>query len=304
MKQNFTIRPDILSALPAFVRVARLGSFRLAADQLGVSPSAVSQTLRGLEARLGVRLLNRTTRRVGLTEVGEQLLQQIEPAIDTLNTALEETESGRDRPSGLLRINLPRAAWSLFAPRLPQFLARYPDINLELFADDGLSDMIAGGFDAGIRLGECLGKDMIALPITPPLKMAVVGSPDYFRHHPMPQAPEDLARHTCVHFRYASSGKLVEWEFQRAGHVFQVEVASRLIVNDGATARDAALRGLGLAQLFEFGFANDEAEGRLVRVLEAYYQPFPGFYIYYSTRRQLPPKLRVFVDFLREPMLS
>lgn len=304
MKQNFTIRPETLSALPAFVRVARLGSFRLAADQLGVSPSAVSQTLRGLESRLGVRLLNRTTRRVGLTEAGERLLRQVEPAIDTLNAALEETESGRDRPSGLLRINAPRAAWQLFAPRLPQFLACYPDVQVELFADDGLSDMIAGGFDAGIRLGECLGKDMVALPITPPLRMVVVGSPDYFRRHPIPQTPEDLAQHTCVHFRYSGSGKLVEWEFRREGHVFEVAVGSRLIINDGATARDAALRGMGLVQLFEFATGEDEAAGRLVRVLEPYYQPFPGFYIYYSTHRQLPPKLRAFVDFLREPMLS
>ncbi len=304
MKQNFTIRPETLSALPAFVRVARLGSFRMAANQLGVSASAVSQTLRGLESRLGVRLLNRTTRRVGLTEAGERLLQQVAPAIDTLNTALEETESARDRPSGLLRINMPRAVWALIAGRLPQFLARYPDVQVELFADDGLSDMVAGGFDAGIRLGECLGKDMIALPITPPLKMVVAGSPDYFRQHPSPRIPEDLANHACLHFRYASSGKLVEWEFQRDGHVFEVAVGSRLIVNDGGTARDAALRGMGLAQLFDFAIGEDEAAGRLVRVLEPYYQPFPGFYIYYSTRRQLPPKLRAFVDFLREPMLS
>ena len=300
MKQNFTIKPETLSALPAFVRVARLGSFRMAADQLGVSPSAVSQTMRALETRLGVRLLNRTTRRVGLTEAGERLLRQIGPVMDTLGEALEEVESVRDRPSGLLRINLPRAAWLLIAPRLPDFLARYPDVQVELFADDGLSDMIAGGFDAGIRLGECLSKDMVALPITPPLKMMVVCSPDYFRRHPPPQAPEDLVHHVCVQFRYSGSGRRVEWDVVRDGRVFEVQVGSRLIVIDGATARDAAVRGMGLAQLFEFGAMEDEAAGRLLRVLEPFYLPFPGFFIYYPARENLPPKLRVFVDWLRE----
>lgn len=300
MKQNFTMKSETLSALPVFVRVARLGSFRMAADQLGVSPSAVSQTLRALETRLGVRLLNRTTRRVGLTEAGERLLRRISPALDTLGEALEEVESVRERPSGLLRINLPRAAWLLIAPRLPEFLARYPDVRVELFADDGLSDVISGGFDAGIRLGELLSKDMVALPITPPLKMAVLGSPGYFLRHPPPQTPEDLAQHVCVHFRYSGSGKLVEWEFVRDGRVFEVEVGSRLIVNDGTTALDAALRGMGLAQLFEFASKEHEAAGRLVRVLEPFYLPFPGFFVYYPARRQMPPKLRAFVDFLRE----
>ena len=173
-------------------------------------------------------------------------------------------------------------------------------MRVELFVDVGLSYVISDGFDAGIRLGELLSQDMVALPLTPPLKMAVLGSPDYFRRHPPPQTPEDLARHVCVHFRYSGSGKLVEWEFVRDGRVFEVEVGSRLIVNDGGTALDAALRGMGLAQLFEFATKEYEAAGRLVRVLEPFYLPFPGFFIYYPAREYLPPKLRVFVDWLRE----
>ena len=302
MKKDFTIRADTLAALPVFMRVARLGSFRAAADQLEVSPSAVSQTLRTLETRLGVRLLNRTTRRVGLTEAGERLLAQASPAIETLDEALQQVEADRERPSGLLRINLARGVWSTVATRLPDFSARYPHVQVELFADDGLSDVIAGGFDAGIRLGECLSRDMVALPVTPTLRMAVVGSPEYFGRHPPPRVPADLATHQCIHFRFSTSGRLVPWEFLRDGHEYSVEVSGRLILNDGAMARDAALRGLGLAQLFENNVADDVAAGRLVRVLEPHYVSFPGFFIYYPTRRHLPPKLRAFVDFLREPL--
>lgn len=302
MKNNFTIAPETLAALPVFMRVARLRSFRAAADQLQVSPSAVSQNLRALEARLGVRLLNRTTRRVGLTEAGERLLAQAAPAIETLVGALEQVEADRDRPSGLLRINLARGVWSTVAARLPEFHARYPDVQVELYADDALSDVIAGGFDAGIRLGECLSHDMVALPVTPPLRMAVVGAPEYFRRRPPPRRPEELAAHECIMFRFSSSGRLVPWEFVRDGHEYTVEVSGRLILNDGAMAREAALCGLGLAQLFENNVTDDIAAGRLRRVLEPHYVSFPGFYIYYTARRQLPPKLRVFVEFLREPL--
>jgi len=302
MKKNFTIAPETLAALPVFLRVARLGSFRAAADQLEVSPSAVSQNLRALETRLGVRLLNRTTRRVGLTEAGEHLQAQAAPAIAALADALEQVEADRDRPAGLLRINLARGVWPTVAERLPAFSARYPDVQVELFADDGLADLVAGGFDAGIRLGECLSRDMVALPVTPPLRMAVVGSPGYFERHPPPRVPADLAAHQCIHFRFTSSGRLVPWEFLRGEQEYSVEVSGRLILNDGAMAREAALRGLGLAQLFESNVADDIAAGRLLRVLEPHYVSFPGFYIYYPARRQLPPKLRVFVDWLREPL--
>lgn len=303
MKKNFTIAPETLAALPVFLRVARLGSFRAAADQMEVSPSAVSQNLRALETRLGVRLLNRTTRRVGLTEAGERLLAQAAPAIASLAEALEQVEADRGRPTGLLRINLARGVWPTVSARLPEFSARYPEMQVELFADDGLSDVVAGGFDAGIRLGECLSRDMVALPVTPPLRMAVVGAPGYFRAHPPPQVPADLAAHQCVHFRFTSSGRLVPWEFLREdGSEYSVEVGGRLILNDGAMAREAALRGLGLAQVFENNVADDIAAGRLLRVLEPHYVSFPGFYIYYPARRQLPPKLRVFVDFLREAL--
>jgi DNA-binding transcriptional LysR family regulator len=302
MKKSFTMSPETLAALPVFLRVARLGSFRAAADQLEVSPSAVSQNLRALETRLGVRLLNRTTRRVGRTEAGERLQAQAAPAIAALADALEQVEADRDRPAGLLRINLARGVWPTVAERLPGFNARYPEVQVELFADDGLSDLVAGGFDAGIRLGECLSRDMVALPVTPPLRMAVVGSPGYFERHPPPRVPADLAAHQCIHFRFTSSGRLVPWEFLRDGQEYSVEVGGRLILNDGAMAREAALRGLGLAQLFESNVADDIAAGRLLRVLEPHYVSFPGFYIYYPARRQLPPKLRAFVDCLREPL--
>lgn len=289
-----------LPAVVAFARVAHHASFTRAAAELDVSPSALSQTVRTLEGKLGVRLLNRTTRRVGLTEHGARFLAKIGPGLAQIEAAFDDLDDVRDRPTGRLRINTGRtAAQVLVEPHLGAFLARYPDVQVELFADESLADLVAGGFDAGIRLGECLAKDMIALPIGGAHRMAVVGTPAYFRRYPLPQVPEDLVEHECIRLRLSGSGRLQPWEFTRDGREFEVDVNGRLIFNDSAIIRRVLHDGTGLAQVFEAAVRNDIRSGRLVSVLEAYSQPFPGFHIYYPARQQLPPKLRVFVDFMR-----
>lgn len=292
-----------LPAVVAFTRVAHHGSFTRAAVELAVSPSALSQTVRNLEAELGVRLLNRTTRRVGLTEHGARFLAQVSVGLSQIEAAVGDLDAARGQASGHLRINLSRVAIRrLVLPRLEAFLLRYPQVRVELFADDGMADLIAGGFDAGIRLGECLARDMVALPITPPQRMAVVAAPEYFHRKPAPKRPEDLIAHDCLGFR-AGSGRLHPWEFTRQGRDFEVQIEARMICNDGDLLRQAALAGMGMTQLFELAVREDLAAGRLVRALEKYTPPFPGFYIYYPAREHLPSKLRVFVDFLREPAM-
>lgn len=288
-----------LPAVVAFARVAHHASFTRAASELEVSTSALSQTVRALEARLGVRLLNRTTRRVGLTEQGERFLEQIAPGLQQIDAAFQDLDFLRDRPAGHLRINLPRiAADQLVMPRLPAFLARYPEVQVELFIDPSLADLVAGGFDAGIRLGECLARDMIALPIGPLQRQVIVATPGYFRSHGQPRLPSELVGHECIRYR-RSSGRLMLWEFTRDGRDFEVEVDGRLIANDSEVALRMAREGLGLVQVFESQAAADLAAGTLLRVLDDWQQPFPGFHIYYPAREHLPPKLRVFVEHLR-----
>jgi len=302
MKQGFTIMAtQRLPAVFAFARVAHHASFTRAATELEVSPSALSQTVRSLEAQLGVRLLNRTTRRVGLTEQGERFLQQVAPGLQQIDAAFQDLDFLRDRPAGHLRINLPRiAAERLVLPRLPAFMARYPEVQVELFVDPSLADLVSGGFDAGIRLGECLAKDMIALPVGAMQRQVIVGAPDYFRRYPPPHTPRDLVAHPCIRYR-RSNGRLMLFEFTRDGRDFEVEVAGRLVANDSELSLQLAREGLGLAQVFESQAAADVADGRLVRVLDDWQAPFPGFYIYYPAREHLPPKLRVFIDHLRAP---
>jgi len=302
MKQGFTIMAtQRLPAVFAFARVAHHASFTRAATELEVSPSALSQTVRSLEAQLGVRLLNRTTRRVGLTEQGERFLQQVAPGLQQIDAAFQDLDFLRDRPAGHLRINLPRiAAERLVLPRLPAFMARYPEVQVELFVDPSLADLVSGGFDAGIRLGECLAKDMIALPVGAMQRQVIVGAPDYFRRYPPPHTPRDLVAHSCIRYR-RSNGRLMLFEFTRDGRDFEVEVAGRLVANDSELSLQLAREGLGLAQVFESQAAADVADGRLVRVLDDWQAPFPGFYIYYPAREHLPPKLRVFIDHLRAP---
>jgi DNA-binding transcriptional LysR family regulator len=289
-----------LPAVVAFSRVAHHASFSRAADELGVSPSALSQAVRGLEQQLGVRLLARTTRRVGLTEHGARFLAQVRVGLEQIDAAFQDLDTVRDTPAGLLRITLPRlVAERLVLPRLAAFHARYPQVQLELFIDPHLVDLVAEGFDAGVRLGESLARDMVALPIGPTHRQVVVGTPDYFARHGVPQTPADLVHHACAVHRL-TSGRLMPWEFTRDGRDFEVEVRGPLICNESGIACQAAGSGLVLAQCFAELADAALAAGTLVSVLQDWQAPFAGFHIYYPAREQLAPKLRVFVDFLRE----
>ncbi|MDR6674297.1 LysR family transcriptional regulator [Xanthomonas sp. 1678] len=288
-----------LPAVVAFARVAHHASFTRAADELGVSASALSQTVRALEAQLGVRLLHRTTRRVALSEHGARFLERVKPGLAQIEAAFLDLDTVRERPAGRLRITLPRAvADQLVMPWLPAFLARYPQIEVELCVDAALVDVVAEGFDAGIRLGECLARDMIAVPLGPMQRQVIVAAPAYFQRHPLPQTPADLVDHDCIVHRM-SNGRRMAWEFTRDGRDFEVEVSGTLVFNDSGLTQAAALAGLGLAQGFESVVAADVAAGRLVRVLDDWQQPFAGFYLYYPAREHLAPKLRVFIDHLR-----
>lgn len=289
-----------LSAVIAFARVAEHGSFTRAAAELGVSTSALSQTVRALETRLDARLLHRTTRRVALTEQGERFLQRVAPGLQQIDAAFADLDFVRDRPAGTLRINLPvAAAEQLIVPHLPAFLARYPEVAVELFAERALSDIVAGGFDAGIRLGEALARDMVALPVGPLQRQVVVATPDYFARHGIPATPAELVGHDCIRWR-RSDGRMQPWEFTRDGRDFSVEVDGRLVVNDTALGLQAVRLGTGLAQVLEWQAADDLASGALQQVLDAWQAPFAGWHIYYPAREHMAPKLRVFIDFLRE----
>lgn len=289
-----------LPAVVAFVRVAHHGSFTRAAAELDVSTSALSQSVRALEARLGVRLLNRTTRRVGLTEHGQRFLQRVAPGLQQIDAAFADLDFLRDRPAGTLRINLPRvAAEQLICPHLPGFLARYPDVAVELYAERSFADIVAGGFDAGVRLGESLARDMVAVPVGPMQRQAIVATPDYFARHGVPQSPAELVGQDCIRWR-RSDGRIRPWEFTRDGRDFEVEVEGRLVVNDSAMGLAALRRGAGLGQVFEWEIAAEVADGRLRRVLDPWQVPFAGWHLYYPARERMAPKLRVFIDYLRE----
>ncbi len=299
LKLSFIIVSHSLSAVAAFVRVAHHASFTRAAEELEVSPSALSQTVRTLERQLGVRLFNRTTRRVALTDNGQRFLQQVAPGLRQIDDAFRDMDFLRDRPAGHLRINLPSVvAERMVAPHLPAFMARWPDVQVELFVDPALADLIAGGFDAGIRLGESLAREMVALPIGPMQRQVIVATPDYFQQHPVPAEPADLVHHECVRYR-RSNGRIMAWEFTRAGRDFEVEVGGRLIVNDSDLGLVLVRQGLAMSQVFEAQVEAELRSGALVRVLEDWQLPFAGFHIYYPAREHLPPKLRVFIDHLR-----
>jgi DNA-binding transcriptional LysR family regulator len=294
------VGPDQLPAVAAFARVAQHASFTRAAAELGISPSALSQTVRALETRLGIRLLNRTTRRVGVTEAGALFLQRVLPALEQLGAAFSELEELRGKPAGTLRLSFPRLALrTLLMPLVGEFCSRYPEIRLDVVAEDRFVDLVAEGYDAGLRLGESLAQDMIAVRATREQRIAVVGSPRYFRDNPRPQVPADLHEHPCIRFRF-SSGALYRWEFGRDGQDFDIDVDGPLICNDNALMIEAAKQGLGLAHVMEERVREDLASGALERVLEDWCPPFPGFYLYYPSRAQMPLKLRVFIDFLQE----
>ena len=291
---------DELSGLDVLLKVAERRSFSAAAADLRVSPSAVSQTVSALEDRLGVRLLARTTRSVGLTEAGERLVGRLGPALREVRAALEDLDSLRDAPRGVLRVNLPRFAYErLIEPRLGQFLEAYPELSLDLVLDDALADIVGSGCDAGIRLGEMLDQEMVAVPVTGKERMAVVGSPDYFKRRGRPKHPRELLEHDCISYRQISSRTVYRWEFTEHGRDFSIGVSGRIVANDLGLMIRAASAGHGLAYVLQSAVAEELRQKRLLRVLDGFCPEFPGFFLYYPARRHLPAKLAVFVDFFR-----
>ncbi len=291
---------DDLSGLRAFLCVAEKRSFRAAAAELRVTPSAVSQTVRALEERVGVRLLQRTTRNVGLTEAGTHFIAQLKPALHGVDVALEALSELRGRPSGVLRLTMLRTGYSdVLKPRLARFLAAYPDIRLDLSLDEALSNIVAEGFDAGIRLGHRLEREMIAVRISEDQQLVVVGSPRYFTRCGKPAHPRDLHDHDCISLRSTTSGIVNRWSFVENGKDFEIAVEGHIVTNDGAVLVDSAVEGLGLAYVFENMLSGLVSEKRLVRVLDKYCPQIPGYFLYYPSRINLPPKLKVLIDFLK-----
>jgi DNA-binding transcriptional LysR family regulator len=290
------MRLNQLDGLLAFWKVAEYRGFTAAAAALEVSPSALSQAIRNLEARLDTRLLNRNTRSVSLTEAGEAYLAQIGPALGDVLAAGEQLHARDGRPSGLLRINAARIAIAMvLKPLLADFLREHPGVQVELTNDEGYVDIVERGFDAGVRLGESVQKDMVAVPLGKPIKVAVVGSPDYFKRHPAPKHPSDLAQHNCMRFRFSGSGAIYKWEFQVDGRTVEHEISGNLTVSDSMFSMEAALDGIALAYTFE-GLALPHIRAkRLQRVLTTFSPTFPGFYLYYPSRKQQPAKLKAFV---------
>jgi DNA-binding transcriptional LysR family regulator len=288
-----------LSDLTVFLTVAEERSFTRAGKRLGVTPSAVSHTMRSLEEQIGVRLLSRTTRSVALTQAGEQLLARVRPAISEIRQAVERVTGHKDHPSGRVRLLVPRlAAMTVLAPRLGQFARDYPNVLLDVTTDDSRMDIVAAGFDAGIHYGEYIEKDMIAVRVSRDQRPAIVGSPEYFKAHPRPKLPRELVHHPCINFRHGSAG-LYRWEFEKDRKSLSVSVNGPLVVDDVAMLTRAAMDGVGLAFMSDEHAAPHFASGALVRVLEDWCQPFPGFFLYYPSRRQQSAALSALIKTLR-----
>lgn len=291
---------DTISDLVAFLAVARERSFTRAAGSLGVSPSALSHTIRGLEERLGVRLLTRTTRSVSPTEAGERLLQTVGPHFDEIRLELEGLSELRDKPAGTIRIVAgDHPTETVLWPTLERLLPAYPDIKVEICIDNGFTDIVAERFDAGVRLGEAVAKDMIAVRIGPELRWVAVAAPSYFRKRPKPLTPHDLAEHICINQRLPSLGGFYAWEFEKDGRELKARVEGQLAFNRIDLVRDAALAGFGIAFLPADYIEACIAKGRLVPVLEDWSQPWPGYHLYYPSRRQHSPAFAVVVNALR-----
>ncbi|PKR54996.1 LysR family transcriptional regulator [Thalassospira marina] len=291
--------------LTAFMAVTRERSFRRAAQTLGVTPSALSHTIRSLEERLGARLLNRTTRSVAPTQAGQALFDRLGPAFGDIEGAVRDVGAFQTQPRGNVRINLPRlAAHSVITPILANFTAAFPDIQLDLMIDDNLTDVVAKGFDAGIRSGELVAQDMIALKLTPDLRMAVVGSAAYFAKTAQPAHPADLKSHVCVNYRWNETGALFPWHFDNGQQQIDVQLKQAMTVNDIDFLCDAALQGIGLALLPESFVQPHIDDGRLIRVLDDWCKPFAGFYLYYPNRTHMPAALRAFIDFIKSSRAS
>jgi DNA-binding transcriptional LysR family regulator len=289
-----------LRDLDAFVAIARTKNFRRAAREQGVSVSSFSQRLRDMEERLGVRLLNRTTRSVALTEAGELLLARAAPAISDVNAALEEVRGLRGVPSGRLRINAPPPAIDLvLAPPIGPFLEAFQQVEFEIVGQSGFIDIVGAGYDAGVRYGEHLEQDMIAIPLGPPQRYALVAAPAYLARHGRPKHPRDLLDHACIRVRL-SSGAMLDWEFEKAGRAVQLSPPAKLVVNHPAPAMRAARDGVGFWLTFRDYVSETIASGALVSVLDDWCPPFPGPFLYYPSRHQPPPALAAFVNFVRE----
>lgn len=286
--------------LQAFVVITREGSFTRAAAQLGVSQSALSHTMRALEARLGVRLLTRTTRSVSTTEAGQRLYLSMAPRFEEIELELAAVSEFRDTPAGNVRLSASEhAANNILWPKLLKVLPDYPDIHVEITVDYALSDIVAQRYDAGVRLGEQVAKDMIAVPIGPQLRMAVVGSPEYFKHRPSPTTPGDIAEHNCINLRLPTHGSLLQWDFEKDGHELKARVEGQWTFNSSLPILRAAIAGCGLAFLPEDMVLQAVADGELLRVLEDWCQPFPGYHLYYPNRREHSSAFRVVIEALR-----
>jgi len=289
-----------LDDLAAFAAVARAQSFTRAAAELRVSTSALSHTIKGLEARLDVRLLQRNSRSVSVTAAGERLLRSLEPALADIGGALEELNRERDLVSGTVRLTATRHAYeTVIRPMLAGFLADHPQAQVEVLIDYQFRDIVADRLDAGIRLGEKLEQDMIALPVGPDLRMAVIASPAYLAEHPAPVTPHELTAHRCVNYRMMASGQTYDWEFEQHGRELAIKVTGPLTFNEPALMIQTAIDGMGIAYVLEHQAKPDIDSGRLVHLLEEWTPPFPGYFLYYPSRRQVPPTLAAFIAALR-----
>ncbi|GLQ45357.1 LysR family transcriptional regulator [Dyella lipolytica] len=299
MKQNFTVRQGALDGVEAFLSVAQHRSFRKAAAELGVSTSAISQSIRVLEARVGATLFIRTTRSVGLTEAGERFLSRAKPAFEELVAASEIARELGQRPAGLLRLTVPRSVVPiLLEPLIASFCQAYPEIEVEIAASEKLVDLATEGFDAGIRMGQFIDADMVAVPMTLPFRFVIVGSPAYFARRDRPECPDDLRQHACLRLR-RSNGALAPWSLKDGDHAIEMAVSGPFIANDFPTMLSAAVEGVGLAQVPEPIAAESVRAGKLVSVLEPFAPMAPGVFLYYPSRRQIMPKLRAFIDHVK-----
>jgi len=294
-----------INDLVAFLAVARERSFTKAAAKLGVSPSALSHTIRALEERLGLRLLTRTTRSVAPTQAGERLLRTVGPRLDEIDSELAALSELRDKPSGTVRITAgEHAADTVLWPALKKIVPAYPDVQIEVIVDYGLTDIVAERYDAGVRLGEQVAKDMIAVRIGPDMRMAVVAAPSYFAAHPRPKTPQDLTEHACIGLRMPTHGGLFAWEFEKRGREVKVRVDGPLVFNNFKLRLESALAGLGITYMPADRAQEFVARGELVSVLEDWCAPFSGYHLYYPSRRQPTPAFAVLVDALRYPRRS
>lgn len=291
---------EMIADLVAFLAVAREASFTRAAAQLSVSPSALSHTIRKLEERVGVRLLVRTTRSVSPTEAGERLLRNIGPHFDQIQTELEGLAALRDRPAGTVRLTTgSHAAETILMPAVTRVMSGYPEVNIEINVDPGFVDIVANRFDAGVRFGETVAKDMVAVRIGPDMRMAAVASPEYFAQRKQPHSPQELSTHNCINLRFPTLGGLYSWEFEKGSRAINVRVEGQFVVNNIDLARTAALSGAGIAYLPEDYVKSEIQARRLVRVLNSWCPPFAGYHLYYPSRRQHSAAFSVLIEALR-----